>query len=180
MSGDLFCGGFRLNLSSGRLWDATEEVRLTPKAGAVLQVLVSHAGDPVSKQQLFDAVWPDTSVSDDALTSCIQELRRAFKDNPRQPRFIETRHRRGYWRGRRSRRLCSGADRYPDRGGRRWRRCNRLWRRCPGRRSSSVRPRTRSRGSSPGCSCRRPRQTAGATASSTASTAAACAARATG
>ena len=96
MSGDLFCGGFRLNLSSGRLWDATEEVRLTPKAGAVLQVLVSHAGDPVSKQQLFDAVWPDTSVSDDALTSCIQELRRAFKDNPRQPRFIETRHRRGY------------------------------------------------------------------------------------
>jgi DNA-binding winged helix-turn-helix (wHTH) protein len=41
-------------------------------------------------------VWSDTVVSDDALTSCIQELRRALEDDARQPRFIETRHRRGY------------------------------------------------------------------------------------
>jgi adenylate cyclase len=36
------------------------------------------------------------AVTDDALTSCIQELRRALEDDPKQPRFIETRHRRGY------------------------------------------------------------------------------------
>jgi pimeloyl-ACP methyl ester carboxylesterase len=35
-------------------------------------------------------------VSDDALTSCIQELRRALEDDSKHPRFIETRHRRGY------------------------------------------------------------------------------------
>src|SRR5205823_5510421 len=40
--------------------------------------------------------WNGTIVSDDALTSCVQELRRALSDDAKQPRFIETRHRRGY------------------------------------------------------------------------------------
>ena len=74
----------------------SDEVRLTPKAAAVLVELVTHAGEPVSKDHLFASVWKDTAVSDDALTSCIQELRRALDDDPQQPRFIETRHRRGY------------------------------------------------------------------------------------
>ena len=73
-----------------------DEVRLTPKAAAVLKELVTHAGTPVSKESLFAAVWSGTAVGDDALTSCVQELRRALNDDPKQPRFIETRHRRGY------------------------------------------------------------------------------------
>lgn len=89
-------GGYRFDVATGRLWSGTREVRLTPKASAVLGVLVTHAGQPVSKEELFASVWTDTVVSDDALTSCIQELRRALEDDARQPRFIETRHRRGY------------------------------------------------------------------------------------
>jgi DNA-binding winged helix-turn-helix (wHTH) protein len=81
---------------TGRLWSGKREVRLTPKAAAVLDELIAHAGEPVSKETLFASVWPDTVVSDDALTSCIQELRKALVDDPKQPRFIETRHRRGY------------------------------------------------------------------------------------
>lgn len=50
----------------------------------------------VTKEEVFRAVWPDTAVSDAALTSCIQELRQALGDDPRRPRFIETLHRRGY------------------------------------------------------------------------------------
>jgi adenylate cyclase len=41
-------------------------------------------------------VWRDRIVSDDALTSCIRELRKALADDAKQPRFIGTRHRRGY------------------------------------------------------------------------------------
>jgi adenylate cyclase len=89
-------GGYRFDAGSGRLWSGEREVRLTPKASAVLTMLVSHAGQPVTKDDLFAAVWNGTAVSDDALTSCIQELRKAFEDDARQPRFIETRHRRGY------------------------------------------------------------------------------------
>jgi TolB-like protein/Flp pilus assembly protein TadD len=89
-------GRYRFDVGSGRLWAGAAEVRLTPKASAVLKVLVAHADEPVSKEKLFASVWNDTIVSDDALTSCIQELRKAFEDDPKQPRFIETRHRRGY------------------------------------------------------------------------------------
>jgi DNA-binding winged helix-turn-helix (wHTH) protein len=89
-------GGYRFDVEAGRLWSGNREVRLTPKAAAVLNVLVTHAGEPVTKDQLFASVWRDTLVSDDALTSCIQELRRALEDSAKEPRFIETRHRRGY------------------------------------------------------------------------------------
>lgn len=89
-------GDYRFDAASGRLWSGMEEIRLTPKASSVLRVLVMRAGEPVSKEDLFASVWNDTVVSDDALTSCIQELRKALADDAKQPRFIETRHRRGY------------------------------------------------------------------------------------
>ena len=87
---------FRFDPDTGRLWAGAQEVRLTPKSAAVMSLLVAHAGEPVTKENLFASVWPDTAVSDDALTTCIAELRRALEDDARQPRFIETRHRRGY------------------------------------------------------------------------------------
>ena len=89
-------GAYRFDVAAGRLWSGTQELRLTPKASAVLKELVTHAGNPVSKEDLFTSVWSETAVGDDALTSCIQELRKALGDDPKQPRFIETRHRRGY------------------------------------------------------------------------------------
>ena len=89
-------GSYRFDNQTGRLWSDGQEVRLTPKASAVLKMLVERAGHPVTKEALFASVWKDTVVSDDALTSCIQELRKALADDARQPRFIETRHRRGY------------------------------------------------------------------------------------
>jgi DNA-binding winged helix-turn-helix (wHTH) protein/pimeloyl-ACP methyl ester carboxylesterase len=89
-------GGYRFETETGRLWAGTREIRLTPKAADVLKQLLRHAGEPVSKADLFATVWNGTIVSDDALTSCIQELRRALEDDAKQPRFIETRHRRGY------------------------------------------------------------------------------------
>jgi adenylate cyclase len=89
-------GDYRFDLAAGRLWSGAQELRLTPKASAVLKVLVENAGKPVSKKDLFASVWKETAVTDDALTSCIQELRKALADDAKQPRFIETRHRLGY------------------------------------------------------------------------------------
>ena len=89
-------GEYRFQSDTGQLWFRGEEVHLTPKAADVLKVLVSHAGSPVSKGDLFASVWPDVAVTDDALTTCIQELRRVLSDDAKKPQFIETRHRRGY------------------------------------------------------------------------------------
>ena len=89
-------GEYRFHLDTGQLWFREQEVHLTPKAAGVLKILVSNAGSPVSKGELFAAVWPDVAVTDDALTTCIQELRRVLSDDAKRPQFIETRHRRGY------------------------------------------------------------------------------------
>jgi adenylate cyclase len=89
-------GPFRFVPHSGQLWNQNAEVRLTPKSAAVLAMLLERAGQPVSKQELFASIWRDTIVSDDALVSCIQELRQALADDARRPQYIETRHRMGY------------------------------------------------------------------------------------
>ncbi len=89
-------GPFRFDARTGELQGDRTEARLTPRAAAVLAMLAGRAQDIVSKQELFDQVWGGLAVSDDALTSCIQELRGALGDDARRPTYIETRHRRGY------------------------------------------------------------------------------------
>lgn len=89
-------GPYQLDPGTGQLWRGTHEVRLTPKALALLRVLVTRTGQVVTKEELFQTVWADTVVGDDALTSCIQELRQALRDKAKQPRYIETVHRRGF------------------------------------------------------------------------------------
>ena len=71
-------------------------VRLEPKQMEVLVCLAEHSGEPVSKEGLLRAVWPNTFVSDDVLIRSVFELRRAFEDDAREPRFIETIPKRGY------------------------------------------------------------------------------------
>ena len=96
MHGTLTFTRFRFEPATARLWSSEREIKLTPKAARVLAVLIARAGEPVSKDELFAEVWRGTVVSDDALVTCIQELRKALGDDAKKPRFIETRHRRGY------------------------------------------------------------------------------------
>jgi TolB-like protein len=88
-------GRYRLEPLGG-LMSGGRNVHLTPKALALLTFLADRHGEVVTKDQLFGAVWPEVSVGDAALVTCIQELRRALKDDARRPRYIETLHRRGY------------------------------------------------------------------------------------
>ena len=93
---DAFFGPFRFDVINHCLWDGSQQLLLRPKASAVLHVLVGHAGQLVTREVLLETVWPDTYVSDGALRFCLRELRKALKDTPQNPRFIETVHRRGY------------------------------------------------------------------------------------
>ena len=71
-------------------------VRLEPKVMGVLLCLAQYPGETLSKEQLFQAVWPNTVVTEDALKRCIAELRRCFSDDARNPHVIETISKRGY------------------------------------------------------------------------------------
>ena len=88
-------GRYRLEPGAG-LMSGAREVHLTPKALALLSFIAERPGDVITKEELFAAVWPEVAVGDAALVTCIQELRKALRDDARRPRYIETLHRRGY------------------------------------------------------------------------------------
>jgi TolB-like protein len=88
-------GRYRLDPRGG-LMSGDRNVRLTPKALALLSLMAGRPGEVITKEELFAAVWPEVAVGDAALVTCIQELRRALGDDARRPRYIETLHRRGY------------------------------------------------------------------------------------
>src|SRR5262245_49929059 len=96
MEQEIVFGRHRFHPGSGRLWAGQREVKVTPRAAAVLGALIERAGQRVTRPELFRSVWGNAVVGDAALTACIQELRGALDDDARRPRFIETRHRRGY------------------------------------------------------------------------------------
>ena len=60
--------------------------RLEPKVMEVLVCLARRSGEPVSKEELLQTVWPDTFVTDDGLKRSISELRRVFEDDVRESR----------------------------------------------------------------------------------------------
>jgi serine/threonine-protein kinase len=88
-------GPYRFVAGDG-LWCEGRAVALPPRALGVLTTLLATPGEVVTKQQLMDAVWPDTFVTESSLLEAIGLLRETFGDNPKQPRYIQTVHRRGY------------------------------------------------------------------------------------
>ena len=76
--------------------DAEGEWRLTPKALQVLLVLVQSQDEVVTRDALFERVWPHTTPTDDVLTQAVTQLRKAFGDDRDAPRYIETIARTGY------------------------------------------------------------------------------------
>jgi DNA-binding winged helix-turn-helix (wHTH) protein/tetratricopeptide (TPR) repeat protein len=86
----------RFDPKSGALSGPAGERRLSPKAAAVLAVLIERPGSVVSKEELLAAVWPDVAVCDDVLTTVVYELRQALGESAREPRYLETLRKRGY------------------------------------------------------------------------------------
>jgi len=63
---------------------------IEPKSFKVLVYLIENRGRTVSKDDLIQAVWNGTFVTDNALTRVIAQLRRELEDDAKQPRYIET------------------------------------------------------------------------------------------
>lgn len=75
-----------------RLDGGTQSLR--PQTAAVLTQLLEHAGLLVSRDDLLRAVWGDVLVTENSLTQCIAEIRRAL--GPDREAWLKTSARRGY------------------------------------------------------------------------------------
>lgn len=89
-------GDVRVELASHRVLRNGKACVLEPKAFAVLQVLMLHADEVLSKERLLDAVWGHRHVTVGVLTRIISQLRHTLGDNSTSPIYIQTVHTLGY------------------------------------------------------------------------------------
>jgi DNA-binding winged helix-turn-helix (wHTH) protein/TolB-like protein len=90
----LWFDAFTLDPTRGAVLRDGVEIELRTQSFAVLSHLASHAGRLVSKDELFDAIWGDTEVTEDSLVQCITEIRKALGDADH--RIIKTVRGKGY------------------------------------------------------------------------------------
>ena len=87
-------GEFVLDVDRGALLRAGADVPLRPKSFEVLNYLVLHAGLLVSKEKLLAEIWHGVVVTDDSLTHCLIDIRKALGDDSRE--MVRTVRGRGY------------------------------------------------------------------------------------
>ena len=66
------------------------KLHVEPKAYRLLQFLLHNPGRVIPKDELLDAVWNESEVSESSLTRSIAMLRRVLGDDVREPRYIAT------------------------------------------------------------------------------------------
>jgi TolB-like protein/Flp pilus assembly protein TadD len=71
---------FVLDLGRGILLEDGEERALRPKSFALLRHMVENADRLINRDEILQAVWPGTFVTEDSITQCIREIRRALTD----------------------------------------------------------------------------------------------------
>ncbi len=74
-------GPFRINVTERLLQRSDEAVPLTPKVFDTLLVLVENSGHVLGKNELMQALWPDSFVEESSLTQNISLLRRALSES---------------------------------------------------------------------------------------------------
>ena len=91
-------GVFELDPRGGELWKAGVRTRLQPQPARVLGLLVSRAGELVTREEIQREVWPEGTFVDfeQSLNFCIRQIRTALGDQAATPRYVETLPRRGY------------------------------------------------------------------------------------
>ncbi len=94
--GRIRAGEAEIDLAAREIDTGAAVRRLEPRAAAVLAALMAAEGAVVTREALLDACWGEDGGSDEALTQAIAQLRRAFAEDPRRPRYIGTVPKAGY------------------------------------------------------------------------------------
>jgi TolB-like protein/Flp pilus assembly protein TadD len=106
--------GWTIHPTTNRMSSGSETVRLEPKVMQVLAYLAQRSGQTVTRDELARVVWAGTVVGDDAVTNAIIKLRKAFDDDSRSSKVIETIPKRGYRLLAKVERLRGGENRAPE------------------------------------------------------------------
>lgn len=89
-------GGIEIDRAAVRARRDGEPLALEPKAFDLLLLLAANPGRVVEKDEIFERIWPDAMVSDNALARVVAHLRRELGDAAEDARYVETVRTRGY------------------------------------------------------------------------------------
>jgi TolB-like protein/DNA-binding winged helix-turn-helix (wHTH) protein/Tfp pilus assembly protein PilF len=91
-------GAYEVRTRTRELYKNASRIRLRPQAFLVLQALVEHPDNVVTREELRQLLWPAETFVDfeHGLNNAIKELRAALSDSPSEPRYIETLPKLGY------------------------------------------------------------------------------------
>jgi DNA-binding response OmpR family regulator len=96
-SARLACGRLVLDRVSRRVWFDLSELPLTPKSILLLEYMMTHPDELVSRERLLDVVWGwSYPVGTRAVDTRVAEIRKALDDDPALPCYIETIPGQGY------------------------------------------------------------------------------------
>ncbi|MBG7609625.1 MAG: response regulator transcription factor [Anaerolineae bacterium] len=94
---NLRCGDLSFDRRARRAYLSDKEIILTPKALVLLEYLMTHPDELVTRERLLDVVWGwDYPVGSRAVDTRVAELRRIISDDAANPRYIETVPGQGY------------------------------------------------------------------------------------
>ena len=83
-------GDFTIDTDERRLLRRGEEAHVSPKAFAFLELIVDRRPAAVSREEIYECLWPRTFVSESNLASIAAEVRQALGDDARKPRYLRT------------------------------------------------------------------------------------------
>ena len=87
---------YRFDPNDERLWNGDQPIQITNKACQLLKLFVSNENRLLTKDDILTGVWRNVWVSEGLVKEYVHDLRQALGDDPKNPRFIETVHGRGY------------------------------------------------------------------------------------
>ena len=97
-SGDtvIAAGPFRYNTSTLRFYKNDREIVLSSKENAMMKLFIDNVNRVFSKDMLYELVWGEAIIDENAIMVYINRLRQKIEDDPAKPRFIQTVRGLGY------------------------------------------------------------------------------------
>jgi TolB-like protein/DNA-binding winged helix-turn-helix (wHTH) protein/Flp pilus assembly protein TadD len=91
-------GTFEVSLASNEIRKAGVKIRVQQQPMKLLEILLEHPGEVVTREELRSRIWADENFGDfdQAVNIAIAKLRNALGDSAESPRYIETLPKRGY------------------------------------------------------------------------------------
>ena len=89
-------GPFTYQTSTLRLFKNGSEIVLTGKENAIMKLFLDNVNHIFSKDMIYEMVWGDANVDDNAVTVYINRLRQKIEDDPEKPQYIQTIRSIGY------------------------------------------------------------------------------------